>query len=214
MVESPSMRTVQRRTVQLANYEDGLWDLLLGMVFMLLAVYPVSRARLGPAWNLALFVGLLLLTVALQSIVRRRISTLRIGYVKARATPALKLLLAIVGVLVVLTVALVVLTLVQPGWLGTGRSGSGSGWLQRYWVELAVLAVLVGLFSGMAYAFGVPRLYLYGWLLGGGNLASVVMNAGAPEAFNLPLAVAAGVILLIGVGLLVRFVHKYPKLDA
>jgi len=181
---------------------------------MLLAVYPVSRARLGPAWNLALFVGLLLLTVALQSIVRRRISTLRIGYVKARATPALKLLLAIVGVLVVLTVALVVLTLVQPGWLGTGRSGSGSGWLQRYWVELAVLAVLVGLFSGMAYAFGVPRLYLYGWLLGGGNLASVVMNAGAPEAFNLPLAVAAGVILLIGVGLLVRFVHKYPKLDA
>ncbi len=57
--DSQPERQVQKRTVRLLSYEDGLWDLLLGTVFLLLAIYPITRARLGPAWNLALFVGLL-----------------------------------------------------------------------------------------------------------------------------------------------------------
>jgi hypothetical protein len=55
----------------------------------------------------------------------------------------------------------------------------------------------------------VPRLFIYGWLLGGGYLASVLLNTGAPERLLLPLALAAGIILAIGVGLLIRFIRKY-----
>lgn len=210
MPELPSLRDVQKRTLHLTTYEDGLWDLLLGMIFMLLAAYPVTRASLGPAWNLVLFVGLMLLLVAIQPVIRRRVSTPRIGYVKPRRTPALKWLLVATTALVALTGGLVILTLASPGWLPNPPTGGGPEWLRSYAVEIIVLFLLAGLFSGMGYVFGVPRLYGYGWLLGSGNLVSAVLYQGAPEGFNVPLALAAGVILVIGLSLFLRFLRKYP----
>ena len=103
-----------------------------------------------------------------------------------------------------------ILTLVSPGQLASQTPGSGPLSPRSYLVGIVMLLVLVALFGGIAYVFVVNRLFLYGWLLGGGNLASVIMNQDAPEAFNLPLGLAAGVILLIGMGLLARFVRKYP----
>jgi hypothetical protein len=201
---------VQRRTVRLLSYEDGLWDLLLGTIFMLLAIYPITRERLGPAWNMVLFVGLLLLATGIFSVLRRRISTPRLGYVRARYTPAHKLILTVTIALVALTAGLVILTLVSPGWLGGPGPEVSLANVQSYLVEILVLLVLVGLFSAMGYLFGVPRLFLYGWLLGGANLVAVIMYRGTPEGLNLPLAVVAGVILLIGAYLLVRMLRKHP----
>jgi hypothetical protein len=200
--------------VRLLSYEDGLWDLLLGTIFMLLAVYQITRARLGPSWNMVLFVGLLLLATGIFSVLRRRISAPRLGYVKARYTPALKGILAVTIALVVLTVGLVILTLVNPAWLGGPGPEVSLANVQSYLMEILVLLALVGLFSAMGYLFGVPRLFLYGWLLGGANLVSVVLYRGAPAGFNLPLAVAAGVILLIGAYLLIRMLRKYPAQSA
>jgi hypothetical protein len=214
MSDTPSLSEVQRRTVRLLSYEDGLWDLLLGTIFMLLAVYQITRARLGPSWNMVLFVGLLLLATGIFSVLRRRISAPRLGYVKARYTPALKGILAVTIALVVLTVGLVILTLVNPAWLGGPGPEVSLANVQSYLMEILVLLALVGLFSAMGYLFGVPRLFLYGWLLGGANLVSVVLYRGAPAGFNLPLAVAAGVILLIGAYLLIRMLRKYPAQSA
>ena len=216
MSESPSLRDAQRRTWQLMNYEDGIWDLLLGLIFMMLAAYPVTRARLGPTSNFGLFVGVMLLVLVIHYFVRRQVSTPRLGYVKPRRSRALKLVLAITILLVALTCGLVVLTLVGSGSAPDQSTGSVSSagasqvWARSYLVEIVVMLALIGLFSVMGYLFGVLRLYFYGWLLGGGNLASVVVNRGAPERFNLPLGLAAGVILLIGVVLLARFLRKYP----
>jgi hypothetical protein len=72
------------------------------------------------------------------------------------------------------------------------------------------MLVLGGLFSAMGYAFGVSRLYFYGWLIGLANIASVYMTHTAGWSFNIPLAIAAGMILLIGFVLLGRFLRKYP----
>jgi len=210
MSTSPSLPNVQKRILQLVNYEDGLWDLLLGIIFMELAVYPITRARLGPAWNLALFVGVMLLCVAGYFILRWQVSMPRIGYVRSRRSPARKLILAITIVLVALTFGLVILTLVSPGWLPNRAPGAGPDWLREYLIDTIVMLCMVGLFSLMGYFFGVSRLYLYGWLLGGGNLAAQMIYQGAPEGFNVPLGLAASVILLIGLGLLVRFLRKYP----
>ncbi len=210
MSDTPSLSEVQRRTVRLLSYEDGLWDLLLGTIFMLLAIYPITRERLGPAWNMVLFVGLLLLATGIFSVLRRRISTPRLGYVRARYTPAHKLILTVTIALVALTAGLVILTLVSPGWLGGPGPEVSLANVQSYLVEILVLLVLVGLFSAMGYLFGVPRLFLYGWLLGGANLVAVIMYRGTPEGLNLPLAVVAGVILLIGAYLLVRMLRKHP----
>jgi hypothetical protein len=210
MSEAPDLRRVHRRTLRLMNYEDGLWDLLLGFVLTLLAVYPVTRARLGPPLNAALFVGVLLLGVAAYRVAQLRFSTPRLGYAESRRSPALKLLLVITIALVALTFGLVFLTVAGPDPLPNLTPGRGPLQLHAYLVEIVVLLAMVSLFGGMAFVFGVPRLFLYGWLLGAGNLASVIMNRDAPEAFNLPLGLAAAVILLIGLGLLARFIRKYP----
>ncbi len=213
MNATPSLSDAHKRTVRLLSYEDGLWDLLLGVVFLLLAIYPLTRARLGPGWNLALFLGLLLLATAIFSALRRRISTPRLGYVQGRVTPEKKLILATTVALVALTAGLVLLTLANPGWLGGPAPSPSPATLWSYPVELLVLLALIVLFSLMGYRFGVPRLYLYGWLLGGANLASVILYRGAPVGFNGPLAAAAGIILLIGGALFVRMLRRYPVRD-
>jgi hypothetical protein len=214
MSDIPSLGDVQKRTTRLLTYEDGFWDLLLGTMFMMLAVYPITRARLGSAGNLVLFVGLLLLVMGVFSVLRRRISTPRLGHVRARSTSAHKLILTVTIALVALTAGLVILTLVNPAWLGGPAPEVTLVNVKSYLVEILVLLALVGLFSAMGYLFGVPRLFLYGWLLGGANLISVILYRGAPAGFNLPLAVAAGVILLVGAYLLVRMLRKYPAQSA
>lgn len=210
MSAQTTLRDVKRRTMQLMNYEDGLWDLLLGIIFVLLAVYPITRALLGPAWNLTLFLALLALLVGGQSLARRLFSAPRLGYARSRRSPALKLLLIVTIILVLVTVGLVVLTLTHAGWLPNLSLPSGPAWLREYSVDIVVMLLLIGLFSVMGYLFGVARLYLYGWLLGTGNLASTMLSREGQNTLNAPLAVAAGIIIVIGLALLVRFVRRYP----
>jgi hypothetical protein len=210
MSEPYNLRKIQQRTFQLMSFEDGLWDLLLGTIFMFLAIYPVTRQLLGPVWNLILFLSLLALMVVVQLVVRRLVSEPRIGYVQPRRSPKLRLLAVITVVMVLATFGLLLWTLLSPG------SGPTSGIQaefppeRSYLVELIVLLALGFLFSAMGYLFGVTRLYFYGWLLGLANLASVYMEHNAGWTFQIPGAIAAGAILLIGFVLLIRFLRKYP----
>jgi uncharacterized BrkB/YihY/UPF0761 family membrane protein len=201
--------------MQLANFEDGLWDLLLGAVFMFQAIYPVTRERLGPAWNLALYMGLIAALVLAMTAVRRIVSVPRVGYVRTRRSPGMKVALVGLVILVALTVGLVLLTLLAPegaasqsavpAWL---RAGQG-GW-RDYRVEIVTLLLTGVVFSVLGYVMGVTRVYAYGWLLGGAFLFSAVIYRGASDGFNAPMGAAAGVIMLIGAVLLVRFLRRYP----
>ena len=67
--------------------------------------------------------------------------------------------------------------------------------------------------SVRGYRFGVVRLFLCGWLIGLGNLASTALALYLGTPFNLPLAVASVIILLTGVALLTRFLRRYPADD-
>lgn len=213
MSETPSLREAQIRTLRLLSYADGFWDLQLGTVFLMLAVYPITRRWLGPAWNLVLFVAAVLGEVAVFTFLRWRISIPRLGYVKPRITPVAKGIIVVTLCLVALTGGLVVVTLVSPGTLGIPGPAVSLANIRSYGVELAVLGVLVVLFGGMGLLFRVPRLFLYGWLLGGANLLAVLIYRGTPEGFNVPMGVASSVILLIGAGLLVRMLRRYPVRD-
>lgn len=216
MSETPSLNEVQKRAVRLLSYEDGLWDLLLGTIFMLLAIYPITREWLGPEWNLALFVGLLVLAIGISFLVRHWVSRPRLGFVRPRWTPARKWILAVTIALVALTAGLVIVTLLSPA--PSAAPGPAPAFslaqVRYYTVEIVALLVQVGIFSSIGYMFGVPRLFLYGWLVGGAYLVSVMLYRGGPAVFNLPLGVAAGVILLIGAGLLIRMLRKYPVQQA
>jgi len=210
MSEITDFRQIQRRVYQLTTFEDGLWDLLLGMIFMSLAIYPVTRELLGPIWNIVLFLSLLALMVGGQLVVRHFVSGLRIGYVRSRRSPKLRLLLIFTVLMVLLTFGLLALTLFGPGSESTPSVPAGTSPGRGYMVEYIVLLALGVLFSAMGYMFGVTRLYFYGWMLGLANLVSIYMEHNAGWTFQIPMAIAAGIILLIGFVLLVRFLRKYP----
>jgi hypothetical protein len=209
MSEITDLSQIQRRVVQLTSFEDGLWDLLLGFIFMLLAVYPVTRELLGPVWNVLLFLSLLALLVVAWWVVRHLVSEPRIGYVVPRRSPKLRLLAIITVVMVLMTFGLLVLTLLSPGPESPSSEAAAAFSGRSYLVELIVILVIGGLFSAMGYIFGVTRLYVYGWMLGLANLASVYMKHNAGWSFLIPLAIAAGIIMLVGFVRLVRFLQKY-----
>lgn len=199
---------IQRRTNQLMNFEDGFWDLLLGCIFMMLAIYPVTRELLGPVWNLVLFLSVLALLVAAELLLRRYVSGPRIGYAQPRRSPKLRLVLVFTVLMVLITFGLVLVTLLSPESVPSPPVEASPG--RSYLVELIALLVIGGLFSALGYLYGVTRLYFYGWMLGLANLASVYMTHNAGWTVLIPLAIAAGIILLIGFVLLVRFLRKYP----
>jgi hypothetical protein len=209
MSEMTDLRQMQRRIAQLTSFEDGFWDLLLGSIFLLLAVYPVTRERLGPEWNLVLFFCVLAMLVIGHLVIRHVVSSPRIGYVETRRSPKLRFLVILTAALVLITFGLLMVTFLGPG-AEPAPSPTVTSGERGYLVEFIVVFVLGGLFSLMAYFFGVKRIYFYGWMVGIGNLASVYMEHTAGWTFFLPLAIAAGIILLIGFVLLIRFLRKYP----
>lgn len=210
MSTSIGIGNAQKRIIQLTNYEDGLWDIFLGLVMLLLSIYPITRELLGPELNLVLFLVALALLVAGQSAARRHISTPRLGYAKQRRTPATKIVVALTAGLVLLTLGCVIATLLSPGWLPQVSSSSSASWISDLAVEIVVMFAMVGLFSLLGYLFGVTRLFVYGWLLGGAYLLSVALTRNQDLSFNLPLAIVSVIIIGTGIVLLVRFMRKYP----
>lgn len=209
MSEIADFRQVQRRIAQLAAFEDGLWDLLLGFIFMSLAVYPVTRELLGPEWNLILFLSLLALMTGAWFLVRYLVSVPRIGYARSRRSPKLLLLVAITILMVLLTFALLALTFFSPMLDNASSAQVEPSTGRSYMVEIIALLFMGGLFSALGYLLGVRRLYFYGWMVGLANLASVYMSHNAGWTFHLPQAISAGIILMIGFTLLARFLRKY-----
>lgn len=209
MSEITNLRQAQRRISQLAVFEDGLWDLLLGSIFLFLAVYPVTRELLGPALNLGLFLSLLAVLVAAHFVLRRLVSEPRIGYARSRRTAKLRILVIITAALVLITFGLVLVTFFGPGTEPVASAPPDTPAERGYLVEFITLLVLGLLFSALGFMFGVKRLYVYGWLLGIANLLSIYMVHNTGWVFLLPLAIASAIILSIGVILLVRFLGKY-----
>ena len=210
MSEITDFRQIQRRITQLTSFEDGFWDLLLGIIFLLLSIYPVTRERLGPEWNVALFLVLLALMVMGQLALRYFVSEPRIGYVKPRRSEKLLIVLILTVALVLITFGLLMLTLLSPSAESASSLPTEASAGRGYVVEFIVLFIMGGLFSLMGYLFGVTRLYFYGWMLGLANLVSVYMEHSAGWTFHFPSAIASGIILLIGFVLLTRFLRKYP----
>jgi hypothetical protein len=210
MSEITDFRQIQRRITQLTSFEDGFWDLLLGIIFLLLSIYPLTRERLGPEWNVVLFLGLLALMVMGQLALRYFVSGPRIGYVVPRRSEKLLLVLILTVGSVLITFGLLMLTLLSPGAESTPSPPTAASAGRSYIVEFIVLFLMGGLFSLMGYLFRVTRLYSYGWMLGLAYLASVYLEHNAGWTFHFPSAIAASIILLIGFVLLIRFLRKYP----
>jgi hypothetical protein len=186
-------------------YQDGLWDLFIGCVVLMMAVAPLLSVSLGDWWSSAVFLpfwGLVALAIWL---IRKHVIAPRVGVVKfgqARKARLRRLNLVMLGV----NGAALVLGIVFA--LSSTVPGQGVA------VVLALI-LLVG-FSAAAYLLDFGRLYVYGLLACLSPLVGEwlythhhVPHHGWPVTFG----ITAGIMILTGVVIFVRLLRDNPLPD-
>jgi len=198
------LKQTEKASFKLAAYGDGTTDLSMGLIFLLLGLFPLTRELLGPSWNVLFFLVVLSLVVVTQGWVSKMLGPSRIGIVKfgPRVKNRMRVSLLITVTLAIVMIAAWVLAV--RGWFpGT------PDWLGQYGFEILVSLIVLLIMWGIAYSLGLRRYYLYGILLAAG----FPIQAATSVYEGLPWLVAGGIILVIGAFLLIRFLKQYPPLD-
>ena len=187
-----NLKEIQRK-VYMSFFEDGIWDIFLGLFILGWGLAILTEAAYLPGVS---FIGIYFCIWG----IKKWLTYPRIGYVKfsstsrQRITTRFVILLAAVLLLGVL-VALLMITDTRPEWLGEYFALIFNG----------MLAIIV---CTAAYLVAIKRFYLHALLIFLGAVFHQWLNI--PWEFG--FLGAGSVILLIGLGLLVNFLRKYPKL--
>jgi hypothetical protein len=205
-----NLKDAERQVLRLATFQDGLWDLFLGVFLLMMSLYDVTRNLLGPALNLVLVLLVIFVTVFIVWWAKIRFIIPRTGLVRfsPSAKKQIRSIRVLTWVLFIITFAILVLgrlgLFVEPTWRGL------PAWASEFDIDAMFALAAVALFALAANNFGTPRLYLYGWLLGLSMLASAVILVYQETQFQYPFAIAGLIIVTIGGFVLNRFLRQYP----
>ena len=199
------LKQTERNSFKLATYADGLNDISLGLVMILMGIYPLTRELLGVNGNIIFSLGVLVVIFIGQFSLRARLAPSRIGLVMfgERIQKRIKTALLVGIILFFLTVGTWYLSsqgyfLPTPTWLGS------------YGFDILIALVVLGIFSVMAYTLELTRFYLYGLLLG----ATFPLQTLLPVYQGIPYFVSGAIMIGIGAVLLARFLREYPAVAA
>ena len=210
MTQDLSVKDAERRALRLAAFQDGSVDIFLGCSLILMSFYAVLRDLLGVVWNAVLVIGVLLFLLVGVALIKKYIYTPRAGLVRFSQTHRERIKkLRIVTVILVLG-TFVIYILVQTGVITRPEWEAGSGWFQTLALDILFTAFTIGFFGLIAYAFGIARLHLYGWMFGLGNLTATILHMYRGVAIHYPVLIGGGIMLAVGMILFVRFLRDYP----
>jgi hypothetical protein len=189
------LQDIERRTY-LSFFQDGIADLTASLVILLfgLGMTTGSSTLFTFAW----------MPMLLFWPLKRRISYPRIGYVRFAPERQRKIsvglgLMVLAGVFS-LMLGIFVLAGVENNMFNLGGS------MREY--SLLILALLLAAgFTLIAILFEVWRFIMHGVVVFAGFLTGYLFDI--PP--GTPVAIAGGMITLIGLGLLVRFLARYPR---
>jgi len=210
MTHTLDIKKAEKRVFRTAMFEDGIWEIYLGLFFILMSFYPLTRELLGPALNAVLILGLTLLLAATALIAKKRITLPRTGLVKfgSRTQKKIKAANILTLGLVFVTFVLVVLgansLIKNPTWEQLPQ------WLSDFSIDLIFALVITGVFCLIAYYTGISRFYLHGVLIGAGNFATTVLLVNYDIQFGWPIALAGLIIAVIGASVFMKFLHEHP----
>jgi len=210
MMQTVNTKDAEKQVFRLATFEDGLWEIYLGLFFALMSLYPLTRELLGPALNAALVLGITLLLVGLAWVAKKTITQPRVGRVKFGTQTRQKIRTAnlITWGFVLATFALMILgakqLISEPTWERLPQ------WVSDFDVDLLFALLITAFFCLIAYTTGLRRFYLHGVLLGVSNFMTTIWLAYSDVKFGWPLALSGLLIAAIGVSVLVRFIQGYP----
>jgi hypothetical protein len=192
MVEDISLKEIQRK-VYMSFFQDGLWDIFLGL-FILgwgLAILIELGYLVG-----AFFIGIYFTVWG----VKKWLTYPRIGYARFSATSRRRITtrFVILGMVVLLVGVMMAIL-----W-GIGRRPQ---WLADYF-PLVFNGILAAIVCFIAYWARVNRFYLYAVLI----FLGAVFHLWLGVRWEFGFIGAGGIIVLIGLGILIIFLRRYPKM--
>lgn len=183
------LKQIQRK-VYISYFQDGLWDMLLGIFLVgwgLMVTFDFVGV-MGGLWVAFYFIILGL---------KRWLTYPRAGYIKITEARKQQIRMVILGV-VLLLLGLAVFLLFAVN--------SRPAWFSEYFMFLfgVMMTVVIAM---LGYWWKVTRWYVYAVLV----FVAFTAHQWLEAPLNLTFTVPGGVIFLIGIVLLVRFLRKYPK---
>ncbi len=203
-----NLKEIERKAFR-STYQDGLWDIYMGLVVLGMAIF-VYRPAAGYSVMNILLMGLILALAyglfwtAKKYITLPRMGQVRFGLIRKQKKKTLALIL---GVFVLLQAGLVVLT--AFGWLdramGTVLNGLFAGLVPERVLVAAIGSLMLG--SSMivsAFFSDFPRGYYLALMMALAVFLMIYLNQPV-----YPLIIA-GLIILPGLALFLRFLKTYP----
>jgi hypothetical protein len=205
MSEAFSLKQAESKAFKIAT-QDGMWDILIGCIFLIFAFAPYLSTKMGDFWSSIVFIpfwGLVALGIKL---VRKYIIKPRIGVVKFGAARKVKLRKF---TLVMLIINIIVFSF--GSWLAF-NSGILSGQVTSAFFGFICLVLM----SIAAYFLDFWRLYIYG-LLGGvsplvGEWLYVNHNA-SHHGFPITFGITSGIMILTGMVVFIQLLLNNPVND-
>jgi hypothetical protein len=220
MSEKIDLKELERKAFR-STFQDGLWDIFLGLLLLNMAIGTALGGVLGEAeLSLASLLRVLLIIVPLPFLIlagfwagKKFITTPRVGSVRfgPRRNARTRNVRAVLFVSVLLSVITVVWGLVA---MGHGLPHWMSGIPLPLFIWPVQTIVVFGL---AAYFLDIPRFYLYGVLYGLPLLLGVALaentDLSGLVSMAITYSVPVGIMVLTGVVLFIRFLRAYPKPD-
>jgi len=207
------LKAVEKKAFK-ATFEDGVWDIYLGVMLLPLLIFPLVHYALKADLTWAVLAMMLIYGSGLTGFrwLKKHVTLPRLGMIKPGPARQKKLHILHI-VLVVAGLSLIVLVLVtifasvfaQIAVFGISIQTVILGIPLVFWKFTFLAVIGAGL---AAWLLDFPRLLLYGVLLG---IAIPVDSVYFSETGWMPLTSLA-VLLAIAIGLvyLVRFLKRYP----
>ena len=208
MSQEIDLKQIERKAFR-STYQDGLWDIYIGLVVIFMALYMYRPEGGYSAWNNIIFLAGYGVISLIFWAGKKFITLPRMGQVKfgpMRKKRGLYLAIAL-GIVVLINIGLVILTAL--GWANPEQAAQlNTILLDRGWMDIAVALIgsmLVGVSMILVAFFNdFPRGYYIAFMA---SLAVFLMIWLNQPIYPFLLGV---LIVLPGVVLLIRFLSKYP----
>jgi hypothetical protein len=192
MAEDISLKEIQRK-VYMTFFQDGLWDIFLGLFILGWGLAILTDATYLPGVT---FIGLYFGIWG----IKKRLTYPRIGYARFSETSRRR----ITARSVILGVVVLLVGVMMAVLWGTGTRPQ---WLADYF-PLIFNGILAAIVCFIAYWARVNRFYLYAALI----FLGAVFHLWLGVQWEFGFIGAGSIIVLIGLGILISFLRKYPKI--
>ncbi len=200
-----NLKDAERKAFRM-KFQDGLWDVFLGIVVLQFAIVPIfTDLGWGDFLSSMAMLPIYLVSWLVIRKLKSALITPRLGLVAYQQERLRKVNKITLMMVVTLVLGLIFGLLLYIG-------GEFGEWFYPVLLGLVVLTT----FSAAAYFLDLPRLILYGGLAGLspviGQMLYKTINA-AHHGFPITFGISGSLMIIVGLVLFVQFLNKYPLPD-